>query len=132
VTIQGEALTRLVVEALEDLKGDKIEVIDVREVTAITDTMVIVSGTSSRHVRSLATNLIKVVKEAGLKPQGIEGDDGSDWVLVDLGEIVVHVMRPDVRDFYGLEKLWRLEESGGSGEERQRVAGGRRPPSLGE
>jgi len=100
-TMQG-----LVVAALEDLKAVEIKVLDVHEQTTITDIMVIASGTSDRHVRSLADNVAVMAKEAGTPPLGVEGQGDGEWVLVDLGNVVVHVMQPRVRDYYNLEKLW--------------------------
>lgn len=99
-------LKDLVVLALEDMKGVDIRVLDVHGMTAITDFMVIVSGTSDRHVKSLARNVQDQARAHGVKPRGVEGEQSGEWVLVDLGDVVVHVMRPQVRDFYNLEKLW--------------------------
>jgi ribosome-associated protein len=104
-----EQLIDLVVEALEDVKAVDIRIVDVRGKTAITDIMVIASGTSDRHVKALADNVVIKAKEAGVKPLGVEGQDSRDWVLVDLNDVVVHVMLPQVRDFYNLEKLWLQE-----------------------
>ncbi|MDD3517102.1 MAG: ribosome silencing factor [Chromatiales bacterium] len=104
-----DALVRLVTDALEDLKAQDIKVIDVRGKTAITDMMVLASGTSDRHVRSLADNVAIKAKEAGVMPLGVEGERDNEWVLVDLNDVVVHVMLPRVRDFYNLEKLWLTE-----------------------
>ncbi|HEY3646321.1 MAG TPA: ribosome silencing factor [Gammaproteobacteria bacterium] len=104
--MKPEKLKDLVVEALQDMKGVDIRVLDVRGMTAITDFMVIASGTSDRHVKSLARNALDAVREKGVKPLGVEGEQGGEWVLVDLGDLVLHVMRPQVRDFYNLEKLW--------------------------
>ncbi len=101
-----EQLIDLVVDALEDVKAVDIRVVDVRGKTAITDIMVIASGTSDRHVKALADNVVIKAKEGGVAPLGVEGQDSRDWVLVDLNDVVVHVMLPQVRDFYNLEKLW--------------------------
>ena len=100
------SLKAVVVEALEDMKAANIKVLDVRRLTDITDTMVIASGTSDRHVRSVADRVIEKAKEAGFRPFGIEGEREGEWVLVDLPDVLVHIMMPRVREFYGLEKLW--------------------------
>lgn len=99
-------LKDLVVNALEATKGKDITTIDVREKTDVTDMMIIVSGTSSRHVKSLADNLIKTCKEAGIQPLGSEGATQAEWILVDLGDVVVHLMMSSARQFYDLERLW--------------------------
>jgi len=104
--MQAEDLKDLVVASLEELKGVELNALDVRESTSITDYMVVVSGTSNRHVKSLADNVALNAKKAGVQALGIEGDDVGEWVLVDLGDVVVHVMLPKIRDFYNLEKLW--------------------------
>ncbi len=105
--MQTLELKDLVINSLEELKADNICVLDVQNKTSVTDFMIIASGTSTRHVRSIAENLVTAVKSQGLKSLGVEGDDVSDWVLVDLGEIVVHVMLPSARTFYDLEGFWR-------------------------
>ena len=111
-----EALKDLAVEALEDLKAVELKVLDVHEMTTITDWMVIASGTSDRHVKSLADNVVTKAKAAGVQPLGVEGEGQGEWVLVDLGAVVVHVMQPRVRDYYNLEKLWSTLASARAGE----------------
>jgi ribosome-associated protein len=102
-------------DALEDIKGIDVKVIDVSELTSITDRMVVVSGTSTRHVKALADNVALKAKQAGSPALGIEGEQAAEWILIDLGDVVVHVMLPAVRAFYALEKLWsvggRVEEA---------------------
>lgn len=103
-------LRQLVIKALDDLKAVEVRVIDVRDKTSITDVMVIASGTSNRHVKALADNVIAKAKEAQVRPLGVEGEREAEWVLVDLNEVIVHVMLPRVRDYYNLEKLWMVDE----------------------
>jgi ribosome-associated protein len=98
----------VVLDALDDMKALEVKVLDVRGLTDIADYMVIASGTSDRHVRSVAQRVVEKTKEAGFRPHGVEGLGDGDWVLVDLHEYIVHVMLPRVREFYGLEKLWDL------------------------
>jgi ribosome silencing factor RsfS/YbeB/iojap len=99
-------LQETVTAALDDMKAVNVKVIDVRGLTDIADTMVIASGNSDRHVRSIADNVARKAKEAGFRPLGTEGARDGEWVLVDLTDILVHVMLPRVREFYGLERLW--------------------------
>jgi len=106
--MQTEQLTELVLDALDDLKAKDVQVIDVRDHSSITDVMVIATGTSSRHVKSLANNVVVKSKEKDVMPCGTEGEQSGDWVLVDLGDVVVHVMTQDTRDFYQLERLWSV------------------------
>ncbi|TLX55277.1 ribosome silencing factor [Stutzerimonas nosocomialis] len=108
--MQNESLVQLAVAALEDLKAQDIVNIDVRGKTSVTDFMVIASGTSSRHVKSLAENVLEKVKEQGVRPLGSEGLDGGEWALLDLGDVVVHVMQVPTRQFYDLERLWQGAE----------------------
>ena len=95
-----------VILELEDQKAINITPLDVRELTCITDHMVIASGTSTRHVRSITDNLVKSCRDRGLKPLRYERDPNGDWMLIDFGDVIVHVMHPRTRDFYNLEKLW--------------------------
>jgi ribosome-associated protein len=101
-------LTEIVVAALEDIKGQDIVTLDVTGLTDVMDTVVVASGNSSRQVKSLAQNVVEEGKKAGFRPLGIEGMDQGEWVLVDFGDVVVHVMLPVTRDFYDLEKLWSM------------------------
>lgn len=105
-----EELLALVTEALEDRKAVELKVLDVRSLTTITDMMVIASGTSDRHVKSMAEHVMETAKRNEHQPFGVEGLQQGEWVLVDLGEILVHVMQPRIRDFYNLEKLWGVTE----------------------
>lgn len=109
--MQSERLCQLAVDALEDLKADDIVKLDVRKLSDFTDYMIIANGRSSRQVAALAENVIMKAKQAGEKPLGVEGLRGGEWVLVDLCDVVVHVMQPEVREFYQLEKLWGSHET---------------------
>ena len=108
--MQNEQLVKVAVAALEDMKGQDITIIDVRGKTSVTDFMVIASGSSSRHVKSLVDNVLEKVKEQGVRPLGSEGLDTGEWALLDLGDVVVHVMLPTARQFYDLERLWQGAE----------------------
>ena len=109
-TLTTEQVKDLVLQALDDMKAQDVQVMDVRDMTSVTDVMVIASGTSDRHVKALADNVAEVVKGAGLQPLGVEGEGSREWVLVDLGDVIVHVMHPQTRAFYNLEKLWSVGE----------------------
>ena len=110
--VNNELLRQRVVAALEDLKAKDVREIDVRGKTSIADILFIASGTSARHVKSIADEVIKFAKEAGVMPLGVEGQTEAEWVLVDLGDIIVHVMMPRIREFYGLERLWTVGDDG--------------------
>jgi ribosome-associated protein len=105
---QKSTLKTVVIDALDDMKALEVKLLDVRGLTDIADFMVIASGTSDRHVRSVAQRVVEKAKEAGFRPHGVEGQQDGDWVLIDLNEMIVHVMLPRVREFYGLEKLWDM------------------------
>jgi len=106
--LSTEQLEKLVIEALEDFKAIDPLVIDVSGQSPLTERMVIASGNSTRHVKSMADNLIVKAKEHGNKPLGIEGQKEGEWVLVDLNDVIVHLMLPQTRAFYNLEKLWEV------------------------
>jgi ribosome-associated protein len=107
-TVAKPSLKTIVLAALDDMKALEVKVLDVRGLTDIADTMVIASGTSDRHVKSVAQRVVEKTKEAGFRPHGVEGQQDGDWVLIDLHDMIVHVMLPRVREFYGLEKLWDM------------------------
>lgn len=99
-------LCDLAVEALEDIKGIDIKILDVVDKSSVTDIMIFASGNTSRQVKALANSVADKAKKAGSPALGLEGDDSNEWILVDLGDVVVHVMQPSIREFYNLEKLW--------------------------
>lgn len=105
-------LNQAIITALENLKGQNIVTLDVHELSDVMDTLIIASGTSNRHSRSLAENLVEETKSAGFRALGIEGLETGDWVLVDFGDTVVHVMQQETRDYYELEKLWSMKPAG--------------------
>ena len=101
-------LQKIAVDALEDIKAKDIEVLNTSKLSALFDRVIIATGDSNRHVKSLARNVYDKVKEAGGQVIGVEGEESGEWVLVDLGDIVVHVMQPAVRAYYNLEELWKV------------------------
>ncbi len=103
-------LVELCHNALDAMKAENIIIIDVTDKSSMNDVMVFATGTSTRHVKALAISLNADVKKAGVKPFGLEGADEGQWALVDLGDVVVHIMLPDVRDFYQLERLWQNDD----------------------
>jgi ribosome-associated protein len=102
------ALTDIAVAALADMKAVNVKVLDVRKLTDVADTMIVATGTSDRHVKSIADRVVERCRQAGHRPYGVEGQREGEWVLVDLQDLIVHVMLPRIREFYGLEKLWDL------------------------
>jgi len=104
--MNSEQLCTLIVDALDDVKAQDVITLDVRRMTPVTDFMIVASGTSNRHVKALVENVSEKAREAGHKPIGMEGEEGGEWVLLDLQDALVHVMLPKVREFYNLEKLW--------------------------
>jgi ribosome-associated protein len=108
--MQADKLKLLVIDALEDIKAQDIQVIDVTKMTDVTDIMVIATGNSTRQVKALANEVVMQAKAAGQQPLGVEGENIGEWALVDLGDVIVHVMTPQTRLTYNLEKLWSVED----------------------
>ncbi len=104
--MQDEQLKAFIINQLEEMKAKEIVTIDVAGISDVTDTLIICTGTSKRHVRSIAEQTALAAKNAGEVPLGVEGLEGSEWVLIDMGNVVAHVMQDETRQFYQLEKLW--------------------------
>lgn len=119
MTMQTAKLQKIAVAALEDIKGRDIAVINTTRLTSLFDRIIIASADSTRQVKALARNVREKVEEAGGEVIGVEGEDSGEWVLVDLGGIVVHVMQPTVRGYYNLEELWQARPGG-----KRKAAGG--------
>jgi len=136
-TTRAPPQLKIVKDALADMKAVDARVLDVRGLTDISDYMVIASGTSDRHVRSIADNVLRMAKAAGVRPFGVEGAKDGEWVLVDLPDVMVHVMLPRVREFYGLEQLWepppapKAAVGAGAVGKPRRAAGSRAPARAG-
>ncbi len=109
--MEAEQFTQFVVSALDDLKAVNTVTLDVSGLTDMMDYLIVTSGTSNRHVKSLANHVAVEAKQQGVRPLGVEGEDAGEWVLVDFGDVVVHVMLPATRDFYDLERLWAVPEA---------------------
>ena len=114
--MSADAVAEIVLGALDELKAQSVKCLDVRHLTSVTDTMIIATGRSDRHVRALADSVIEACKKAGEQPLGVEGESAGEWVLVDLSDVVVHVMLAKVREFYNLEKLWDIPARDEAGE----------------
>ncbi len=108
--MQSKELQLLVIDALEDIKAEDIQILDVMTMTDVTDFMIIATGKTTRQVKALANEVSTQAKAAGIKPLGMEGEDIGEWALVDLGDVIVHVMTPQIRITYNLEKLWSVPE----------------------
>ncbi|MDH5711473.1 MAG: ribosome silencing factor [Gammaproteobacteria bacterium] len=103
-----EELKKLAIDALEDMKAVDIVELDVKGKTSVADVIIVASGTSTRHVKSIANNVVMEAKHAGSQPLGVEGENDGEWVLVDLGDVIVHIMQAETRAFYDLEGLWKV------------------------
>jgi|TARA_B110000908_G_scaffold137066_1_gene162541 ribosome-associated protein len=112
-------LINIVLDALEEVKGKDIVTLNVTNLTDVMDTMIVASGNTSRQVKALANSVIEDAKKSGFQPIGVEGIDSGEWVLVDLGDIVIHVMQPTIREFYELEKLWSMRPNDSISESQQ-------------
>ena len=105
-----EALIKLIINTLEDNKGNDIAELDVTALTDSMDAMIVCTATSNRHAKSLAQKVIDASKQSGVRPFGVEGEDFGEWILIDLSDVVVHVMLKEQREFYNIEKLWSVTE----------------------
>ena len=113
--LSPDQLRQLVISCLEALKANDVQVIDVRGMSPLTDLLIIASGNSTRHVKGMADKLVQKAKQAGCPPLGVEGEREGEWVLVDLNDVIVHLMLPQTRAFYNLEKLWEASAERRSG-----------------
>jgi ribosome-associated protein len=124
-------LEKQVLAALTDMKAVNIKLLDVRSLTDVADTMIIASGTSDRHVRAIADNVVAEAKSVGYRPRGVEGTRDNEWVLVDLQDVLVHVMLPRVREFYALEQLWEAPAVQRKAEAKAKSTSRSKPPLAG-
>ena len=106
--------TRLLTDTMEDLKAQDVQTLDVRALTTMTDYMIIASGRSDRQVKAIADEVIEAAKTRQIRPLGVEGQRQAEWILIDFGDVIAHVMRPDTREYYQLEKLWSVADRAGS------------------
>jgi len=104
----AKAITALILSVLDEHSAQDTITIDIRGKSSVADDMIVTCGRSNRHVSALANYVVKALKEAGHRPLGVEGQTGNDWVLVDMGDVIVHIFRPEVRAFYNLEKIWSV------------------------
>jgi ribosome-associated protein len=109
--MQTKELLKMVESVLDERKGQNITILDVIGKTSVTDYMVLATSTSERHAKALSDYVVEKVKENGFMPLGVEGQQGSDWVLVDLGDVILHIMTAQAREFYQLEKLWSVDRA---------------------
>ncbi|RKZ82143.1 MAG: ribosome silencing factor [Gammaproteobacteria bacterium] len=117
--MQAKELKLLVIDALEDIKAEDIQILDVTAMTDFTDFMIIATGKSTRQVKALSNEVSSQAKSAGLQPLGVEGEDVGEWALVDLGDVIVHIMTPQMRTTYNLEKLWSVPDTPDESEQEQ-------------
>lgn len=108
------SFARLITDTMEDLKAQDVQTLDVRALTTMTDYMIIASGRSDRQVKAIADKVIETAKTKKIRPLGVEGQQQGEWILIDFGDVIAHVMRPDTRDYYQLEKLWAQTDRAGS------------------
>jgi ribosome-associated protein len=123
---RNSALEKLLLAALDDMKAVNVKLLDVRGLTDITDAMIVASGNSDRHVRAIAERVIEKARESGRRPLGVEGTRDNEWVLVDLQDVLVHVMLPRVREFYAIEQLWETAPTSAAESPTRRNAAPRR------
>lgn len=107
--------TRQISAAMEDLKAEDVQTFDVRTLTTMTDFMIIASGRSDRQVKAIAEKVIEMAKSIQIRPLGVEGQQQGEWILIDFGDVIAHVMRPATRAYYQLEKLWSVSDRAGAG-----------------
>lgn len=108
------SFTRLIAATMEDLKARDVQTFDVRKLTTMTDYMIIASGRSGRQVKSIADKVLETAKTRQVKPLGVEGQQQAEWILIDFGDVIAHIMHPDTREYYQLEKLWSATGRAGS------------------
>ena len=108
------SFTRLLTDTMEDLKAQDVQTLDVRALTTMTDYMIIATGRSDRQVKAIADKVIETAKSRQIRPLGVEGQQQAEWILIDFGDVIAHVMHPDTREYYQLEKLWAVADRAGN------------------